>query len=185
MDRRARSGAKIIRQFLHWPASGATLKTALVVASLFGFLLGLRLLVIAAGKVGSLLDDVDVSGPLGLLGFGWLGASAVLSGSPIAAVALTLLDGGAVSVREAVGMLAGSRFGASFIALAVAFVAYLRGYRGPDAVYVGVIALLTTTTIYIPSTLLAVWIVDDGWLGSIAGWVPSGWGSGVNSSFPM
>lgn len=75
---------------------------------------------------------------------------------------MSLLDGGAIDGRGALGMLAGSRMGASFVVLLVGFSAYLRGRRRPDGVYVGVLALLTTITtitIYVPATLLALWLL--------------------------
>ena len=53
------------------------------------------------------------------LGLGWLGACLVLSGSPVAASALSLLDGGAIDRTEAFTMLTGSRLGASFVVLVV------------------------------------------------------------------
>jgi Na+/phosphate symporter len=78
-------------------------------------------------------------------------------------------------------MLAGSRFGASLIVLLVGFVAYLRGRRNPDGIYVGVIALLTTWTVYLPATLLALALLRGGVLERAAGGVPSRWGNLVTS----
>ena len=52
-------------------------------------------------------------------GLGWLGACIVLSGSPVAASALTLLDGGAIDQLQAFTMLTGSRLGAAFVVLVV------------------------------------------------------------------
>src|SRR3546814_9730579 len=49
------------------------------------------------------------------LGVGWLGACIVLSGSPVAASSLTLLDGGAIDRTQSFAMLTGSRLGASFV----------------------------------------------------------------------
>jgi sodium-dependent phosphate cotransporter len=63
-----------------------------------------------------------------------------------------------LSESEALGVLSGSRFGASFIVIAVGFLAYLRGHHLPDGLYVGVIALLTTATVFAPATLLALWL---------------------------
>ena len=64
--------------------------------------IGLGLFVTALGimKAGaealipSLQGSVFTDNPWSTLGLGWLGACLVLSGSPIAASALTLLDGG-------------------------------------------------------------------------------------------
>lgn len=144
-------------------------------ATLYLFVLGLLLLSEAAGGADSLLTRLSVGGPLNLLGFGWLLSYGALSGSPVAALSLSLLDGGALSTTEALGMLAGSRFGASLIVLLVGFVAYLRGRRNPDGIYVGVIALLTTFTIYAPATVLAVALLRSGALDPAAGSIPAGW----------
>ena len=61
-------------------------------------------------------------------------------------------------------MVSGSRFGASMIVLLVGFVAYLRGRRRPDGIYVGVVSLLTTATVYAPATVLGLLLLDRGWL---------------------
>src|SRR3546814_19855517 len=53
------------------------------------------------------------------LGVGWLGACIVLSGSPVAASSLTLLDGGAIDRTQSFAMLTGTRLGASFVVLLV------------------------------------------------------------------
>jgi Na+/phosphate symporter len=61
-------------------------------------------------------------------------------------------------------MVSGSRFGASMIVLVVGFVAYIRGRGRPDGIYVGVISLLTTASIYAPATLLGLGLLHTGWL---------------------
>jgi hypothetical protein len=50
-------------------------------------------------------------------GDGWLGAYLVLSGSPVAATAISLFGAGTTSVLQTFTMLSGSRLGASFIVL--------------------------------------------------------------------
>jgi len=153
-----------------------TLRTAAgSVLVLYLFVLALRLLAAAAGGVADLLQRLDAHGPLNLLGFGWLLAYGALSGSPVAALALSLLHGGAVTTSEALGMVSGSRFGASMVVLLVGFVAYLRGRRRPDGIYVGVVALLTTATIYTPATLLGLAILKAGWLHGAIERLPLQW----------
>ena len=48
-----------------------------------------------------------------IVGFGWLGSYAVLSGSPVAAIALSLFSKGVLSDTETFAMINGSRMGAS------------------------------------------------------------------------
>ena len=86
----------------------------------------------------------------GALGAGWLIACLVMSGSPVAALALGLLDDGSLTARETFAMVTGSRLGASFVVLVVGFVYDMRARRRGNGVYVGALALLTTFTIYLP-----------------------------------
>ena len=155
--------------------AGITRYVAGVPAALYLFVLALKLLSASAPHVSALFARLGVDGVVNLIGFGWLAAYASLSGSPVAALAMSLLDGGAIDGRGALGMLAGSRMGASFVVLLVGFIAYLRGRRRPDGVYVGVLALLTTITIYVPATLLALWLLGTGWLDGPSAAIPSGW----------
>lgn len=155
-----------------------TVRLALgAVIVLFLFIIALRLLAASANGVAEVLRGIRAAGPLNLLGFGWLLAYGALSGSPVAALALSLLHGGAVSTAEALGMVSGSRFGASMIVLLVGFIAYIRGQRRPDGIYVGVVALLTTATVYVPSTLLGLALLQGGWLHGIVDHVPLEWDS--------
>ncbi|MEZ4553228.1 MAG: hypothetical protein R3B59_04900 [Dehalococcoidia bacterium] len=143
------------------------------------FVLALRLLSASASGVADLLTRIGADGPLNLLGFGWLLAYGALSGSPVAALSLSLLHGGAVTTSEALGMVSGSRFGASMIVLVVGFVAYVRGRGRPDGIYVGVIALLTTATIYAPATALGLLLLKAGWLHGVVDDVPLQWGDAL------
>ncbi len=143
------------------------------------FVLALRLLSASASGVADVLTDIGASGPVNMLGFGWLVAYGALSGSPVAALSLSLLHGGAVTTSEALGMVSGSRFGASMIVLVVGFVAYLRGRGRPDGIYVGVISLLTTATIYAPATLLGLGLLEVGWLNGAVDNLPVQWGDGL------
>jgi Na+/phosphate symporter len=144
-----------------------------LVAALLGalalFALSLRLLSAAAGGVASAFDTLAVEGALNTLGVGWLFAYGALSGSPVAALALSLFDGGAISDAEAVAMLSGSRLGASLIVLLVGFVAYARRQHRPDGIYVGVVALLTTFVVFLPATPLALALLQAGVLDGVGG----------------
>lgn len=146
-----------------------------VLLAIYLFTVALKLLSAAAPGVAMLFERLAIDSVPNLVGFGWLAAYGALSGSPVAALSLSLLDGGAIDPPGALAMLSGSRMGASLIVLLVGFVAYLRGRGRPDGVYVGVVALLTTIAVYIPATALGLWFLDTGALDSPSRLVPTGW----------
>lgn len=140
----------------------ARLIFALVALGLF--VLALEVLKRGAEGVTPVLERLSADGALNVFGFGWLGAYVLLSGSPVAAMALGLFSGDVIGETEAFAMINGSRYGASFIVLLVGFVYYLGHRRDPDGLYVGVVALLTTFTVYVPSMLLGAALLQRGWL---------------------
>ena len=95
-------------------------------------------------------------------GLGWLGALFVLSGSPIAASALTLVNAGSISQTQGFTMLTGSRMGAAFVVLLVAVIYALRSGEGMRVkpVSTAVLALSTTALIYVPGALIAYGILQ-------------------------
>lgn len=95
------------------------------------------------------------------LGFGWLGSYLVLSGSPIAAVALTFFDVGAISAPTAFTMIVGSRLGASIVVLLIGLVYILRGFEQRTSLLTGILALLVTATIYVPAAPLGLAMLND------------------------
>lgn len=102
------------------------------------------------------------------LGVGWLGACLVLSGSPVAASSLTLLDGGAVNRSESFAMLTGSRLGASFVVLVVGIVYAMRRNAGRRApLSIGVYSLSITAVAYLPGAAVGWWLLTDGHLDGI------------------
>ena len=109
-----------------------------------------------------MLEDFSIDGYARTLGFGWLGSYIVISGSPVAAIALSLFAGGALTDIETFAMINGSRMGASLIVLVVGFVSYVTGRRNPDGLYIGVVALLTAITLWAPVMPLGLFILDRG-----------------------
>ena len=146
------------------PAATALARRAAFVApALVLFILSLELLKRGAAGVRPLLGWFGVDGVAGGLGFGWLMACVVLSGSPVAAMALALLASGTLSTGEAFAMIAGSRLGASFVVLLVGALDDLwRGRREKRSAYIGVAALVVTAVVYVPAMAL-------GYLGLRAG----------------
>ena len=97
------------------------------------------------------------------LGLGWIGALLVLSGSPIAASALTLVAAGSISETEGFTMLTGSRLGAAFVVLMVAVIYALRGGSGErlKPVSTAVMAISTTAVVYIPGSILGLLLLKS------------------------
>jgi sodium-dependent phosphate cotransporter len=94
------------------------------------------------------------------LGVGWLGACLVLSGSPVAASSLTLLDGGAIDRSQSFAMLTGSRLGASFVVLVVGVIYAWRREAGRRApLSIGVYALTITAVAYLPGAAVGWWLL--------------------------
>jgi Na+/phosphate symporter len=119
---------------------------------LFLFILALELLKKGAAAVGPLLRGLDVGGVPGALGFGWLMACVVLSGSPVAAIALALLAARTLNTEEAFAMIGGSRLGASFVVLVIGMLDDLRNRRTEKrSAYIGVAALVSTAVVYVPA----------------------------------
>jgi hypothetical protein len=139
-------------------------RTAFAIGGIAVFIFALQAVRAGSRDLLPILDALDVSGAANAVGFGWLFAYIVLSGSPVAAIGISLLSGGAFSEAEAFAVVGGSRLGASFIVLAVGFISYLQGRRSADGLGVGVVALLTTFTIQGPAILLGLVILHFGWL---------------------
>src|SRR5262245_41208780 len=141
----------------------AGLRTLLFAAvGLFCFILALQLLKQGA-KVygGQIVKFLQITSATNSLGFGWLLAYIFLSGSPVAAIAVSFFAGGTISGLQAFTMITGSRLGASFIVLFVGFIYYLRGHQRSASVAIGVLALLTTAAIYLPALVLGYWLLTS------------------------
>jgi sodium-dependent phosphate cotransporter len=133
------------------------------VVALYCFVVALDLLKQGAAGIGALLQAVSAHGFTNLVGFGWLGAYLSLSGSPVAALSLGLLGGGAITPIETLGMINGSRLGASFIVLITGFLYYMRGgSRGRGVISMGILSMLTTVTTYLPAMVVAIYLLQTG-----------------------
>ena len=138
--------------------------------ALFLFVLAIQLMKEGAKAIGPSLSGSPLfSNAFSTLGAGWLGAYVVLSGSPVAAVALSLFVGGAATELQTFTMLSGSRLGASFVVLLVGFLYALRN-RGPnrrESIGMGVLALSLTAIVYIPGMVLGYGILRSNVLDGI------------------
>jgi sodium-dependent phosphate cotransporter len=145
-------------------------KVATFAVALFLFVLAIQLMKEGAKALAPTLDDSPLfSNAVSTLGFGWLGAYIVLSGSPIAAVALSLFVGGATTELQTFTMLSGSRLGASFVVLLVGFLYALRnrGRNRGESIGMGVLALSLTAVVYVPGMMIGYGILKSGLLGGI------------------
>ena len=145
-------------------------KLASFAVALFLFVLAIQLMKEGAKALAPSLSDSPLfSNAFSTLGAGWLGAYIVLSGSPIAAVALSLYVGGATTELQTFTMLSGSRLGASFVVLLVGFLYAVRnrGHNRAEAIGMGVLALSLTAVVYVPGMVIGYWILKSGFLGGI------------------
>jgi len=138
-----------------------------VLAGFLVFVLALEATRAGASDAATLIDRLHVSGFGNSLGLGWLFAYVVLSGSPVAAVAVSLFAEGTLTQQETFAMVAGSRLGASFIALAVGAIYFFVGRRSPDGLGIGVVAMMTTFVTQIPALALGSVILREGWLDGV------------------
>lgn len=148
-------------------------KVLIAVAGVAVFILALELLKSGARELQPLFKTLAVDSMTNTLGLGWLMAYIVLSGSPVAAVSLTLYSGHLISDVQSFAMITGSRLGASFIVLLVGFVSYLRGRQRVASISIGVLALLTTATIYLPAMALGYITLTNGWFDGVRFGVPT------------
>ncbi|MGA9159463.1 MAG: hypothetical protein WB297_01185 [Actinomycetota bacterium] len=145
-------------------------KIASFAVALFLFVLAIQLMKDGAKALAPSLEDSPLfSNGISTLGAGWLGAYIVLSGSPIAAVALSLFVGGALTQLQTFTMLSGSRLGASFVVLLVGFLYAMRnrGHNRSESIGMGVLALSLTAIVYVPGMLLGYGILKSGVLDGI------------------
>ncbi len=150
------------------------MKLGFVVVGLFFFILALRLLSKGAGGLGPFLTKtLGIENALNTLGFGWLFAYGVLSGSPVAGIALSFLDSKVIDPLQAFTMITGSRLGASFIVLVIGFIYFLRGREKAASLSIGVLALSVTATTYIPALAIGYWLLTDSGLDQVRISLPS------------
>jgi sodium-dependent phosphate cotransporter len=130
--------------------------------ALFLFVGALQLMKTGAASLDVLQNKgALVRNPGATLGLGWIGALFVLSGSPMAASALTLVAADSITEIEGFTMLTGSRLGAAFVVLVVAVVYALRGGKGQrrQPVSTAIMALSTTALIYVPAAAIGFFLL--------------------------
>jgi sodium-dependent phosphate cotransporter len=125
-------------------------KIGMFAVSIALFVLALELMKAGARGLAPLTNDLlHVEHPVSGLGFGWLTSYLVLSGSPVAAMALTFLDVATIGPHTAFAMIVGSRVGASAVVVLIGLLYMLRGHGKTTSLLVGLLTLIITVTIYI------------------------------------
>lgn len=143
-------------------------KVTFALVGLFLFILALQLLKDGTRVYGNTIKDVlNINSAANTLGFGWLLAYVFLSGSPVAAIAISFFAAGSLTALQTFTMITGSRLGASFIVLFVGFIYSLRGHQRAASVAIGVLALLTTAAIYLPALAIGTWLLTSGIIGTV------------------
>ncbi len=143
-------------------------KIGLFGVSLYLFMLAITLMKSGARGITPLINDLGIiSNGANSLGFGWLFAYLVMSGSPVAAAALTFFDSGVIDELGAFTMITGSRLGASFIVLFIGFIYILRGRDRATSLSMGTLSLTVTASTYLPGLLLGVVFLNTGVLDGI------------------
>jgi len=146
-------------------------KLAHFLAALFLFILAIQLMTRGGQSISPRLEGTfPVDNMVSTLGLGWLSAYLVLSGSPVAVVALTLFATGGINRAQTFTMLTGSRMGAAFIVLLVGFMYAMRA-KTPDrrraSIGMGVLALSLTAVVYIPGMLIGYGLLKSGMVAGV------------------
>ncbi|MEO8477885.1 MAG: hypothetical protein ABI572_12675 [Actinomycetota bacterium] len=142
-------------------------KILLFVPAMFLFILAIQLMKSGAAAVGpSIQGQFPFANGFSTLGTGWLGAYFVLSGSPVAATAISLFGAGTIDKLQAFTMLSGSRLGASFIVLVTGFLYAMKHKDRPrgDSIGIGIQAMTMTAVTYIPGMLIGYSLIRAGGL---------------------
>ncbi len=138
-------------------------KAVLFALTLFLFILAIILMKEGAETLTPLIRNYfDVNNPVNSLGFGWLFAYVIMSGSPVAAAALTFLEAGALGRLSAFTMVIGSRLGASFIVLFIGFIYVLRGRNKATSLHMGLLSLTVTGSSFFMVLLVGLALLRSG-----------------------
>ena len=143
-------------------------KVALFLLSLFLFILAIILMKEGAGDLAPLVRDrFHVTNPFNSLGFGWLFAYLVMSGSPVAAAALAFFETGVIDQIGAFMMITGSRMGASFIVLFLGFIYVLRGRDRANSLGMGLLSFNITGSTHVAGLVVGLWLLGNGSLDGV------------------
>jgi Na+/phosphate symporter len=159
-------GVSALQRFwssISWP------KIGLFIVSLFLFILALTLMKDGARGLAPFVENrFSLNNAANTMGFGWLFAYLVMSGSPVAASALTFLDAGIISAVQTFTMIIGSRMGASFIILFIGFIYVLRGRNRTTSLSMGLLSFTVTGTLQVGSLIIGTTLLLSGVLNRVS-----------------
>jgi Na+/phosphate symporter len=143
-------------------------KLLLFLPAMYLFILAVQIMKTGAAAIGpEIQGQFPFANGISTLGFGWLGAYFVLSGSPVAATAISLFGAGTLTKLQTFTMLSGSRLGASFIVLVTALLYAARNRNDPnrtEPIGMGIQALTMTALVYLPGMMIGYGIIRSGLL---------------------
>lgn len=146
-----------------WTLLQALTKLVLFALSLLLFVLGITLMKDGARSLAPAVDRIlTLRHPLQSFSAGWLAAMAIMSGSPVAAAALTFLDAEVLTPLSAFTMIMGSRFGASFIVLCIGFIYVIRGRDLLTSLGMGLLSFGVTISLYMLGLFPGIWLLQSG-----------------------
>lgn len=138
-------------------------KIGLFAVSLYLFILAIALMKTGAQGIAPLMRaNFALDNMANSLGFGWLFAYVLMSGSPVAAAALTFFDANVVDKLGAFAMITGSRLGASFIVLFIGFIYVLRGRNRATSLGMGLLSLSVTGTTNVVGLAIGAGLLKTG-----------------------
>jgi sodium-dependent phosphate cotransporter len=143
-------------------------KLLLFLPAMYLFILAVQIMKTGAAAIGpDIQGQFPFANGISTLGFGWLGAYFVLSGSPVAATAISLFGAGTLTKLQTFTMLSGSRLGASFIVLLTGFIYAARNRQDPnrgEPIGMGIQAMTMTALVYLPGMMIGYGIIRSGLL---------------------
>jgi Na+/phosphate symporter len=158
-------------------------RVGLFLFSISLFVVALELIKSGAAGTAPLIERyLEIDKPANALGFGWFATYLVLSGSPVAAVAVAFLAAGAIERVASYAMITGSRLGASFIVLFIGFVYVLRGHEKRSGLTMGLLSLVVTASVYLPALLVGALLLEYRLLDSVQLDQGGALGSSVNAA---
>jgi len=148
-------------------------KTIHFVAALYLLVLAIQLMKSGAAPIGARLEQTPlITNAFSTLGFGWLLANIILSGSPVAIIALNLFSENVLTPLQTFTMITGSRLGASFVVLLVGVIYSIRRPDKKRTIGMGVLAISWSALVYVPGMFLGYAILRSGLLAGV-NWVAS------------
>ncbi|MFP4591128.1 MAG: sodium:phosphate symporter [Halobacteriales archaeon] len=157
-------------------ASGLTVFGAVV--ALVVFLFAVQLLGAATAAAADPLERLfrrHVAGGAPALGASWLATYALMNGSVVAALSVSLFDSAILSSEQLFLMLAGSRLGGAAIVLLIGAIDWAQKaeYDFAEATSLGTLTFLLSHSIYLPATGVGLLLLPhlEGTLGEAVGGV--------------